>query len=111
MKQSKTQRATTSFLAALAVTGLLAGCSGEGDADGGDGDGGAEAEDGGEGFITDEWQRPDLFAMPPPNLPPSLSAWLLLWFLALATPTAAATRRGRPGTGAECASAVRTRAR
>ncbi len=51
------------------------------------------------GSISDEWRRPDLFAAPPPNLPPSATAWALLWLLVIATPWAglATLRRWRKG--------------
>lgn len=39
-------------------------------------------------IVIDEWQRLDLFSLPPANLPPSLQSWVLTWCLLIATPLA-----------------------
>lgn len=52
--------------------------------------------------VADEWAPVRPFALPVPQLPPSLATWALLWGLGLATLAGAAAslrawRRGRPG--------------
>jgi hypothetical protein len=36
--------------------------------------------------VVDEWTRINLLALPPPNLPPSLQSWIVVWALLLITP-------------------------
>lgn len=51
------------------------------------------------GTISDEWRAADLLSAPLANLPPGPTAWVLLWFLVLATPIAGlhTLRRWRRG--------------